>query len=108
MTEPQRGTFVAECFWPGVTEAEVEALDARALFSAGEFGNAAHAVRYLGSILLREDEVLLCQFEGTPEAVREVARRAQIPFERLLESVRSPLHVPSAAALPARERNGGT
>ena len=50
---------------------------------------------YLGSILLREDEVVLCQFEGTTEAVLEVARSAEIPFERLLESARSRWPIPS-------------
>ena len=43
-------------------------------------------VRYLGSILLREDEVVLCQFEGTADAVREVVTCAEVPFERILES----------------------
>ena len=47
-------------------------------------------VRYLGSILLREDEVVLCQFDGTAETVRAVAERAQVPFERILHAARSP------------------
>jgi hypothetical protein len=45
-------------------------------------------VRYLGSILMAEDEVVLCQFEGTSAAVREAAERAQIPFERIVEAFR--------------------
>lgn len=35
---------------------------------------------------LREDEVVLCRFEGFEPAVRRVAERAAIPFERVLEA----------------------
>ncbi len=44
----------------------------------------ADGVRYLGSVLIREDEVVLCHFEGTADAIRRVAERAQVPYERLL------------------------
>jgi hypothetical protein len=73
--------FVVECFWPDVTEADVEALDRRV-------GQVAQGlpVRYLGSILLRADEVVMCRFEGTAATVEEVAVRAEIPFERILQS----------------------
>jgi hypothetical protein len=47
-------------------------------------------VRYLGSILLREDEVVLCQFDGAADVVRTVVERAQVPFERILHAPRSP------------------
>jgi Nickel responsive protein SCO4226-like len=80
---------VAECFWPGVTASDVEALDARARALAAGRTRTGERVRYLGSILMREDEVVLCQFEGTAAAVREIAERAEIPFERILEATRS-------------------
>lgn len=83
-------SFIAECFWPGVTEAEVEALDARALASAGELTDAGEPVRYLGSILMRADEVVLCQFEGAESAVRRAAERAEVPFERIVETAHPP------------------
>ncbi len=73
-------SYVAECFWPDVAEEDVRALDARIVAAlAGD-------VRYLGSLLIREDEVVLCQFEGAVDAVRAVAERADVPFERLLET----------------------
>lgn len=99
MNALQSGGLVAECFWPGVTEADVEALDARIAASAEELSNSGQAVEYLGSILLREDEVVLCQFEGTADAVLEVACRAEIPFERLLGSARSGWPVSSGATV---------
>jgi hypothetical protein len=80
-------SFVAECFWPGVREADLRALDERAQAAAAA---AAGAVRYLGAILLREDEVVLCRFEGGAAAVRRAAEEAAIPFERILETAQSP------------------
>ena len=89
-TEVETGTcsFIAECFWPDVNEADLHALDRRVELATTEL--APQRVRYLGSILLREDEVVLCQFDGTAETVREVAERAQVPFERILHAARSP------------------
>jgi hypothetical protein len=80
------GGFVAECFWPDVHERDVRAVDARI---AACIAGREH-VRYLGSILLREDEVVLCQFEGTEAAVRDVVACAEVPFERLLASTTYP------------------
>ena len=81
MVEQQAGGFVAECYWPDVSESAVRAVDERIAACA-----AALDVRYLGSILLHEDEVVLCQFEGTAEAVSQVAACADVPFERILET----------------------
>jgi len=78
------GFFVAECFWPGVREADVQALETQIQASLSD------GVRYVGSLLMRADEVVLCQFEGRADAVRETAERARIPFERILEIARSP------------------
>lgn len=79
-------SFVAECFWPDVDDADLEALDRRIReATAGGEGR----VRYLGSILFREDEVVLCQFEGSRDAVRALAERARIPFERILRTTRA-------------------
>lgn len=82
--------FIAECFWPDVSEADLEALDRRVAQAA-----TGVDVRYLGSILLREDEVVLCQFEGAADAIRQVAERAGVPYERLLAATHT---------LPSEER----
>jgi len=71
-------SFVAECYWPDVHEEEVRTLDRRIAASLSD------DVRYLGSVLICEDEVVLCHFEGTAESVRRVAERARVPYERLL------------------------
>jgi hypothetical protein len=84
------GTFVAECFWPGVTEDDLGALDRRAATCAAATTGGGLPVRYLGSILMRTDEVVLCRFEGEESAVRRVAMAAAIPFDRIVETVQSP------------------
>ena len=85
-----KAEYAAECFWPGVAETDLRALDARVRVSVAAISAEGRPVRYLGSLLMREDEVVLCQFAGAPDAVREVADRARIPFERILETDRSP------------------
>jgi hypothetical protein len=84
--KPASTSFVAECFWPGVSEDDLEALDERAAASADELRRDGRPVRYVGSILMRKDEVVLCRFEGPAGAVREAAERARVPFERILET----------------------
>jgi hypothetical protein len=79
-------SYVAECFWPGVTELDLGALDRRATASAEAASRAGEPVRYLGSILMRVDEVVLCRFAGDAAAVRLVAERAAIPFDRIVET----------------------
>jgi hypothetical protein len=82
-------TFMAECFWPGVTEAKVREAGTRAGHAARAASRDGDAVRYLGAILIPADEVAFCLFEGnSAQLVAEVSEHAQIPFERILETVR--------------------
>jgi hypothetical protein len=83
-------SYIVECFWPGVTKADVEALDARAAAAAAGLARDGEPVRFLGSILMREDEVVLCQFDGAAAAVRRAAEHLEIPFEWIVETARSP------------------
>jgi hypothetical protein len=77
--------YLAECFWPGVTRAELDALDGRASLSAGRTSGSGQPVRYVGSMLMAEDEVVFCFFEGpSADAIAGAARRAQIPFARIV------------------------
>ena len=91
--------YLAECFWPGVQETDLRDLDERARAAAAAVTAEGRSVLYLGSLLIREDEVVLCRFAGSPADVRLVAERAEIPFERILGST------PSLSLFP---RNGGT
>ena len=88
---------VAECFWPGVGEPELRALDERARASATALVAEGRSVRYLGSLLMRTDEVVLCLFAGDADAVRTAAERAQVPFERIVVAERSSWSEPEVA-----------
>ena len=83
-------SFVAECFWPGVSGTDLEALDRRVEAATAQLLEQQRSIRYLGSLLMREDEVVLCQFEGDADAVREAVERARVPFERILDTGHSP------------------
>jgi hypothetical protein len=95
MPAEQDTEFVAECLWPDVHERDLRELDERAAEQAERLAAAGQPVRYLGSLLMREDEVVLCQFVGALEAVRELAQAARIPYDRILETARSPWPVQS-------------
>jgi hypothetical protein len=94
MVEAPTLKLVAECYWPGVVERDLQELDERLRASTAVVHASGEPVRYLGSILLRADEVVLCQFDGAPAAVREVAERAEVSFERILESTIPPAVAP--------------
>ena len=82
---------VAECFWPGVHESDLGSLDERATAvarGAHRRGAAESATSARSSCAT--DEVVLCRFQGAPDAVRRAAERAGIPFQRILETGRSP------------------
>jgi hypothetical protein len=78
------GWQVAECMLPGLTEAFAEALADRI---KAELASSAGRVSFLGSLLMPEDEVLLCLFAGPHAEVRAVSERAGLPFERILQCV---------------------
>jgi hypothetical protein len=78
--------FIAECFWVGVKRKDISALDRRIDGCVVAMAHDGESVRYLGSMLMPEDEVVLCFFEGSAATVRQAAERAKIPFERILES----------------------
>ena len=78
--------YAAKCYWPGVTETELEQVAVRAAF--GETRLSENGVAYLGSLLFCADELVLCLFEGPSRAaVKRAGDRAGIPCERLMDSI---------------------
>ena len=77
--------YAAKCYWPGVTEADLEQVaerSARAGLSSGRDG-----VAYLGSLLFAADGLVLCLFQGPSRAaVIQASGRLGIPSERLMDS----------------------
>lgn|SRR5690242_21311436 len=90
MVESPASEYVAECFWSGVRDTDLQALDERIAAVTAELVLAGDELRYLGSMLMRADEVVLCFFAGSEATVRRAAEQASIPFERILEAARSP------------------
>lgn len=83
-------TCVAECFWDGVREEDLRDLGRRIQASVVAVAGDGGPVRYLGGLLVVDDEVVLLAFEGPMDAVRRVAEHAQIPFGRILRIVCAP------------------
>jgi hypothetical protein len=81
------GTYVVECFWPGVSDEGFLAASLRADECAADLRLQGRQVRLVASILLLEDETVFCVFQGDLDVVRDAASRAQLPFERVLASV---------------------
>lgn len=79
--------FLVECYWPGVTPAELAVADDRArCVEAGDGGSPV--VRYAGSILVPTDELVFRLFVGgSVELVAAANKRAAIPFERVIDAV---------------------
>jgi hypothetical protein len=72
---------VAECLLPGITPAIASALGDSV---NAELARSRSPVSFVGSLLMPEDEVLLCLFAGPLADVRAVSERAGLPFERIL------------------------
>ena len=94
MTEVRTSGYLAECFWPGVTEPDLCALDERIVAATVELAGTGSVPQYLGSILMRDDEVVLCLFDGPEAEIRAAVERAGVPFERILATARSPWPAP--------------
>jgi len=99
MTNTVRTGYVAECFWPGVDEADLRELDHRIEASVSAVAGDGEPVRYLGWLLVIDDEVVLVQFTGPIGTVRRVAELAKVPFGRLLQAA----HKSWPSIPPARE-----
>jgi hypothetical protein len=77
--------YAAKCYWPGVTQSELERIASRAS-QAGAI--APSDVAYLGSLLFADDDLVLCLFTGPSRtAVKRVSERAGVPWERLMATV---------------------
>ena len=78
--------YAAKCYWPGVTEADLEQVAGRA--ARAGLGSGRDGVAYLGSLLFAADDLVLCLFHGPfRAAVSQVSIRLGIPCQRLMDSV---------------------
>jgi hypothetical protein len=77
--------YAAKCYWPGVSETDLEQVAERAARAGAKWGH--DGVEYLGSLLFSADDLVLCLFEGPSRAaVKHASEHAGIPCERLMDS----------------------
>jgi len=97
------GTFMVECYWPGITEAQVREILERPGLAGHPPGQ--REIHLLGSLLVPSDGMVIFLFEGaSPSAIREAASLADVPFDRIVE-VRHVLP-PTASAAQASPSEG--
>jgi hypothetical protein len=84
-------TYVVECYWPTVTEQQHAAAATRARTAASEARSRGRELEFLGSILIPVEETVFCLFTGCEDDVRAASTRAELPVERVLESIPSGL-----------------
>ena len=86
---PPIGTFLAERYIPGTTEATARVdLDA-ARVAARELSDEGRHVTLIGSLLVARDETVFSLFGATSDAdVAAVGERIRRPYDRISEGVR--------------------
>src|SRR5690348_12879242 len=90
MTNAARARCIVECFWAGVREQDLRDLDRRVAAALAALAGEGPGVRYLGWLLVVDDEVALLLFDGPMGSVRRVAEQARVPFGRILRAVPGP------------------
>ncbi len=76
---------ITECLVPGVTAADAAEMGQRIAEELGQPDLAQ--VKFLGSLLVPEDEVLLFVFAGPRDGVRVLTDRAGLPYERVVDCI---------------------
>ena len=80
--------YAAKCYWPGVTEADLDRVAGRAALATG-----TSPVSYLGSLLFPADDLVLCLFQSPSRAaVIQASDQLGIPIERLMDTTWLPPH----------------
>jgi hypothetical protein len=90
MSSAVRTGYVAECFWSGIREEDLHELDGRIEAAVADLAGRDDRIAYLGSMLIIDDEVVLCLFEGPIATVRLVTARSGIQFGRILTGTGMP------------------
>ncbi len=81
-------TFLAECYWPGVSPEQAAAAVGRIAVAASQMARAGHVIRCLQGTFLPVEESLLCLFEAqSPREVAEARPRANVGVDRIVAAV---------------------
>ena len=97
MPAPAKQTFLVECFVPGSDRQAVEAAGGRLQEAIAGLREEGCDVDYVRAILVPGDEVVFHVVAAADAGVvRDASRRAEVEFERVVESVAlDAQHVPT-------------
>ena len=77
--------YAAKCYWPGITESDLEQVAEGA--AGASLAPGTGTVIYLGALLFTADDLVLCLFQGPSRAaVIQASHQLGIPCERLMDS----------------------
>jgi hypothetical protein len=80
-------TFVVECYWPGMLEEDARNILDRVIQPGGK-ASPGRSVWFLGCVLVPGDGMALFLLTAPSEdVVRRAGRQAEVPFDRIAESV---------------------
>ncbi len=78
--------YLIECYWPDFSEAAFMEGASRAETAAGQLRATGRTVRFLGSVLVPDDQVSFWLFAGHSLAdAKEAGSRAGLSFYRITE-----------------------
>lgn len=78
--------YMVERHLPGITQEQLAAAAGRAKSTTAAMSHEGVPVRYLRSTFMPAEEKVYCLFDGpSPDVVEEAQRRAEIPFDRVVE-----------------------
>ena len=80
--------YMVERYLPGITTDQLSGAAARAKSTTAQMSEEGTPVRYLRSTFIPGEDKCYCLFEGpSAEAVEEANKRADIPYERVVEAM---------------------
>ncbi len=80
--------YMVERHLPGITSDQLSAAAARAKSTTAQMSEEGTPIRYLRSTFVPGEEKCYCLFDGpSAEAVEQANKRADIPYERVVEAM---------------------
>ncbi len=80
--------YMVERYLPGITSDQLSAAAARAKSTTAQMSEEGTPIRYLRSTFVPSEEKCYCLFDGpSADAVEQANKRADIPYERVVEAM---------------------
>ncbi len=80
--------YMVERHLPGITSDQLSAAAARAKSTTAQMSEEGTPIRYLRSTFVPGEEKCYCLFDGpSADAVEQANKRADIPYERVVEAM---------------------